>query len=96
MLFFKKKKKSELKENKKNLKKKKKNKTVRRSDPRLVRRATKVVGNINVQGSVAPLRHELERPSGQEVPSSHREPPRAVPQPGRESPARRLQRREPI
>ena len=45
---------------------------------------------------MAPLRHEPERPSGQEVPSSHREPPRAVPQSGRDSPARRLQRREPI
>ena len=90
--------KSELKENKKNLKKKKKKKkkTLRRSDPRLVRRATKVVRNIHVWGSVAPLRHELERPPGQEVPSSHREPPRAFPQPGRDSPARRLQRREPI
>ena len=87
----------ELKENKKNLKnKKKKKKTLRRSDPRLVQQATKAVRNIHVRGSVAPLCHELERPPGQEVPSSHREPPRAVPQPSRDSPAWWLQRREPI
>lgn len=58
-----------------------------------VRRAAKAIGDLHVRGAVAHLRHELVGAAGQEVPAGHRVVAGAVPQPGGDRAAGRLDRR---